>query len=75
MESKTLSSWFTELLRRELCKPQPSPLSTSETGSRVSELPLPTTAMLDELYDEALADGDLPLMPRTQDSGRPHGFP
>lgn len=81
VESKTLSSWLADLLRRELHKPQPKPLSLAEmlrnpaTRDRVSELSLPTTAMLGELYDEATADYDLPLTPRSQDPGRPLAFP
>jgi len=78
-ESKSLTSWFTDLLRRELRLNEPTPRSLVERLGDVAypdrDVQHPTTAMLGELYDEALADGELPLEPRSNDRGRPTAFP
>lgn len=94
VESKTLSSWFTDLLRRELRQtssqhlgppansvaPESSEQSVPMTdrNSKFSPLVierLPTADRLVELYDEATADYDLPLCPRSEDVSRTIYFP
>jgi len=79
VESKTLSSWFTDLLRRELRQPaskQPGlPANLEASLSPLVIEKLPTADRLGELYDEASADYDLPLSPRSEDVSRPVCFP
>lgn len=89
VESKTLASWFTDLLRRELLKPASQPLSQpgqildpsdplpdrSASHSLLMMKQLPTADRLAELYDEATADHDFPLSPRSEDVSRQICFP
>ena len=74
-ESKSLAVWFADLAWRELRHIETPARGLEERELAERDVQHPTSAMLAELYDEALADGELPLDPRGNDRGRSAAFP